>query len=225
MFLWENILEWIKSFLTYVTSGVSFSHPVFLLVIFGLAAVNEIGFPLFFTLEILLFFISYHYGPLSSQSLIILLILLLGRELGANALYLAARGLGGRFLDWLEKRSSRTMRAIEKFKTRLNNNPTIMVALVRITPGLLQVPSITAGAVRLRLSSFIEGVGLSSLIDDVIIIFLGFSARFFLTRMNTQPKTYLFVSFCCLIALVWVAMLLLYRRNVSKSQKQKERIV
>jgi membrane protein DedA with SNARE-associated domain len=218
-------LEGIKSFLTYITSGVSFSHPGFLLVIFGLAAVNEIGFPLFFTLEILLFFISYQYGPLSSQSLLILIVLLLGRELGANALYFAARGLGGRFLDWLEKRSSRTMRAIEKFKTRLNNHPTIMVALVRITPGLLQVPSVAAGAIRLRISSFIEGVGLSSLIDDVIVILLGFSARFFLTRMNTQPKTYLFASFCCLIALVWVALLLLYRRNVVKSQRQKERIV
>jgi len=218
-------MEWIKSFLTYITSAVSFGHPVFLMVIFGLAAVNEMGFPLFFTLEIILFFISYHYGPLSSQSLLILLVLLLGRELGANALYFAARGLGGRFLDWLEKRSSRTMRAIEKFKTRLNNNPAIMITLVRITPGLLQVPSITASAIRLRLSSFIEGVGLSSLIDDVIVIFLGFSARFFLTKMNTQPKTYLVVSFCCLVALVWVGLLLLYRRNVLKTQKQKERII
>ena len=218
-------MAWTKSLTTYITSGISINHPVFLLVLFGLAAVNEIGLPLFFALEILLFFVSYQHGPLSSQSLLILLVLLLGRELGANALYLAARGLGGRFLDWLEKRSSRTMRAIEKFKTRLNSHPTIMVALVRITPGLLQVPSIAAGAVRLRISSFIEGVGLSSLIDDVIVIFLGFSARFFLTRMNTQPKTYLFASFCCLIALVWVALLFLYHRNVVKSQKQKERIV
>jgi len=46
-----------------------------------------------------------------------------------------------------------------------------MVAMVRITPGLLQVPAIAAGAIRLRPLSFIEGVALSSLINDFIIIF------------------------------------------------------
>ena len=218
-------MEWIKSFLTYITSAVSFGHPVFLLVIFGLAAVNEIGFPLFFTLEILLFFISYQYGPLSSQSLLLLAILLSGREIGANSLYFAARGLGSRFLEWLEKRSARTMRAVEKFKTRLNDKPVIMVAMVRITPGLLQVPSVTAGVVRMRLISFFEGVALSSLINDFIVIFLGFSARFLLPRMDTQPKTYLGVSFCALIAFVWIILFLLYRHKSVKREKQKERVI
>jgi len=218
-------MEWINSLLTYVTSGVSFSHPVTLLVIFVLAVVSEIGFPLFFSLEILLFFISYNYGPLSYQSLLVVLLLLLGRELGANVLYIVTRGLGIRFLDWLERRSSRTMRAVEKFKARLNKNPAIMVAMVRITPGLLQVPSITAGAVRLRQLSFAAGVALSSLIYDTILILLGFSARFILPHMNTQPKTYLFVGLCCLIALVWVILFFIYRHNAAKDEKKKERTI
>ena len=218
-------MEWIKSLLTSVTSGVNIGHPIILLVIFSLVAANEVGFPLFFALEILLFFISFHYGPLSSQSLLLVLILLSGRELGANVLYLAARGLGSRFLDWLERRSARTMRAVEKFKARLNDKPAIMVAMVRITPGLLQVPSIAAGAVRLRPVNFIEGVALSSLISDFIIIFLGFSARFLLPGMNTQPKTYLCVSFCCLIALVWVILFLLCRHHSVKHGARKQRTV
>ena len=218
-------MEWIKSLLTSVTSGVSISHPVIMVVIFALIALNEIGFPLFFALEVFLFFISYQYGPLSSQSLLLLVLLLLGREVGANTLYLAARGLGSRFLTWLEKRSLRTMQAVEKFKARSNTNPAITIAMVRITPGLLQVPSITAGAVRLRELSFIEGVALSSLINDCIVIFLGYSARSILPGMDIQPKTYLFITFCCLIALVWVILFLLYRRAVVKNEKQKERII
>ena len=218
-------MEWIKSLLSYITSGVTIGHPEILLIILTLTIVNEIGFPLFFALEILLFFISYQYGPLSSQSLLLLAILLSGREIGANSLYFAARGLGSRFLEWLEKRSARTMRAVEKFKTKLNDKPVIMVAMVRITPGLLQVPSVTAGVVRMRLISFFEGVALSSLINDFIVIFLGFSARFLLPRMDTQPKTYLGVSFCALIVFVWIILFLLYRHKSVKREKQKERVI
>ena len=214
-------MEWINSLLNYLTSGVSVHHPVTLLVIFTLGALSEVGVPLFFSLEILLFFISYDYGPLSSQALLMVLMLLLGRETGANLLYLVTRSLGRRFLDWLAKRSLRTMRSVEQFRARLNKNPTIMVAMVRITPGLLQVPSITAGAVRLRPLSFVGGVALSSLIYDTILILLGFSARFVLPHMNTQPKTYLFVGFCCLIVIVWLILFLFSRHNTTKNAKSK----
>lgn len=217
-------MEWIKSLLGYITSGVSLNHPEILLIILTLTIVNEIGFPLFFALEILLFFISYQYGPLSAQSLLLLAILLAGREIGANSLYFAARGLGSRYLEWLEKRSARTMRAVEKFKLKLNDKPVVMVAMVRITPGLLQVPSVTAGVVRLRLLSFFEGVALSSLINDFIVIFLGFSARFLLPRLDTQPKTYLGVSFGALIAFVWIILFLLIRHKSNKHHPQKERV-
>ena len=217
-------MEWIKSLLGYITSGVNLNHPEILLIILTLTVVNEIGFPLFFALEILLFFVSYQYGPLSAQSLLLLAILLAGREIGANSLYFAARGLGSRYLDWLEKRSSRTMRAVEKFKLKLNDKPVVMVAMVRITPGLLQVPSVTAGVVRLRLLSFFEGVALSSLINDFLVIFLGFSARFLLPRLDTQPKTYLGVSFGALIAFVWIILFLLIRHKSNKHQQQKERV-
>lgn len=218
-------MEWVKSLLGYITSGVNFNHPEILLIILTLTIVNEIGFPLFFAMEILLFFISYQYGPLSAQSLLLLAILLAGREIGANSLYFAARGLGSRYLDWLEKRSARTMRAVEKFKLKLNDKPVVMVAMVRITPGLLQVPSVTAGVVRLRLLSFFEGVALSSLINDLIVIFLGFSARFLLPRMDTQPKTYLGVSFGALIAFVWIILFLLIRHKSNKHHPQKERVI
>jgi membrane protein DedA with SNARE-associated domain len=87
------------------------------------------------------------------------------------------------------------------------------------------VPSVTAGVVRLRRLSFFEGVALSSLINDFIVIFLGFSARFILPRLDTQPKTYLGVSFCALIAFVWIILFLLYRHKSMKHEKQKEQAI
>jgi membrane protein DedA with SNARE-associated domain len=218
-------MEWLNSLLTYLTSGVNFSHPFTLTVLFILGMVSELGFPLFFSLEIFLFFISFDSGPLSVPALLVVLMLLLGRELGANVLYLLTRTLGSRFLDWLEKRSTRTMKAVEQFKTRVNKNPTIMVTIVRITPGLLQVPAITAGAIRLKPLSFAEGVALSSVIYDFIFLMLGLSARFILPHINAQPKTFLLIGFGCLIVLVWLVLFFAYRHHTTRNKKQKERLI
>jgi membrane protein DedA with SNARE-associated domain len=214
-------MEWVKSLLNYLASGVNIHHPINLLIILILGAFSEVGVPLFFSLEILLFFISYTYGPLTYPALLVILMLLLGREVGSNFLYLVARGLGGRFLDWLGKRSSRTAKAVEQFKGRLNKNPALVVAMVRITPGLLQVPSISAGAVRLRQLSFVEGVALSSVIYDSIPVLLGFGGRFLLPHINTQPETFLFIGFGFLIILVWLILFLFYRHNGAKYRKTK----
>jgi len=219
-------MEWFNDLLSYLTSGVNVAHPIILVALFAIGVISEIGFPLLFSLEIFLFFISYDYGPLSSQALFTVLMLLLGREAGANLLYLITRLLGSRFLDWIERRSSRTFKAVESFKVRLNRKPAIMVALVRLTPGLLQVPSITAGTIRLRPVSFVNGVAISSLIYDFIFILLGFSARFALPHLNTQPKTYLVIGFAVLIAIVWVILFFYYRYNSNgERKKQKERLV
>jgi membrane protein DedA with SNARE-associated domain len=214
-------MEWVKSLLNYLASGVNIYHPLNLLIILILGALSEVGVPLFFSLEILLFFISYTYGPITYPALLLILMLLFGREVGSNFLYLVARGLGGRFLDWLGKRSSRTAQAVQQFKGRLNKNPALVVAMVRITPGLLQVPSISAGAVRLRQLSFVEGVALSSVIYDSIPLLLGFAGRFLLPHINTQPETFLFIGFGCLIILVWLILFLFYRHNGAKYRKPK----
>jgi membrane protein DedA with SNARE-associated domain len=215
-------MTWIDSLLNFISSGVNLTSPIALVVIVAVGAVSEVGFPLFFALEIFLFFISYDYGPLSFQSLLMVVMLLLGRELGASALYLVTRLLGFRFLDWISRRSKRTMLAVRKFTDRVNKNPAIMVAIVRITPGFLQVPSITAGAIRLSIWKFIEGVALSSLIYDSILLILGYSAQFILPHTKTTPREYLFIGFACLIALVWVILFFAYRGNKIHAKTSKD---
>jgi membrane protein DedA with SNARE-associated domain len=206
-------MEWFSELLSYLVSGISLSHPLTLVVLFLLGLISELGFPLLFSIETFLFFISYDNGPLSSQAMLMVVLLLIGREAGSSVLYWIVRLIGSPFLDWLGRRSSWFLRAVEKFKVRVNKNPAIAVTLVRLTPGLLQVPSIAAGAIRLRLLSFAAGVALSSLIYDFILILLGFSARFALPHLNAAPRTYLFVGFFLLIVLVWLALFLASRRS------------
>ena len=212
------MINHLNSALGYLASGISLRHPVTLLVLFALGAVSEFGFPLFFSLEIILFFTSYAVGPLSAPILWIVLMLLAGRELGANLLYLLSRGLGGRLLDWLQRRSPRVKKGVENFKVRLNKNLPISVALLRLTPGLLQVPSITAGGTRLRQLEFAAGVAISSLAYDFILVFLGFGARLILPHIGSQPKTFLFAGLMCMVALVWLVLFLLRRRITRKKR-------
>jgi membrane protein DedA with SNARE-associated domain len=206
-------MEWFNELLSYLVSGISLSHPLTLVVLFLLGLISELGFPLLFSIETFLFFVSYDNGPLSSQVMLMVVLLLIGREAGSSVLYWIVRLIGSPFLDWLGRRSSWFLKAVEKFKGRVNKNPAMAVTLVRLTPGLLQVPSIAAGAIRLRLLSFAAGVALSSLIYDFILILLGFSARFVLPHLNAEPKTYLFIGFFLLIALVWLIMFLASRRS------------
>jgi len=206
-------MEWFSDLISYLANGVTLSHPLTLGVLFLLGLVSELGFPLLFSIETFLFFISYDHGPLSSQALLMVAMLLAGREVGALILYFIVRIIGSPFLDWLGRRSSWFLKAVEKFKARINKNPTIAVTLVRLTPGLLQVPSITAGVIRLRPASFTAGVALSSLAYDFILILLGYSARFALPHLNAAPRTYLFVGFFLLIGLVWLTLFLCFRRS------------
>jgi branched-subunit amino acid ABC-type transport system permease component len=43
--------------------------------------------------------------------------------------------------------------------------------------------------------------------------------------MDTQPKTYLGVSFGALIAFVWIILFLLIRHKSNKHHQQKERVI
>jgi len=207
-------MEWLNEVLTSLTAGIDVSNPHMLGIIFLLGAVSEIGFPLFFAIETFLFFISYDYGPLSSPALLMVSMMVAGRLVGSILLYTITRVVGSRFLDWLGRRSDWILKAVEKFTEKINNQPITAVTLVRLTPGMLQVPSITSGAIRLSPLKFAVGVACSSLIYDGILLFLGYTAQFALPHLNAGPKTYLIVGFIVLIGLIWITLFLSFRRGL-----------
>jgi membrane protein DedA with SNARE-associated domain len=207
-------MEWLYSQLSGLTEGVNLGNPAALGVLFSLGIVGDIGVPLLLTVEVFLFFTSYSVGPLSTQVLLIVLALLLGREVGAAVLYWVSRVLGSPLINRVGKRFPWLPNRIKWVRTRLDKRPVLSVAVVRLTPGLLQIPSLAAGVTRLRYFDFALGVALSSLAYDVVIILFGLSARFGLENVKTNPTAYLLAGFIIFSSIVWLALYFASRRNL-----------
>ncbi len=207
-------MEWLYELLSRLTYGVSLGNPATLGALFSLGIVGDIGVPLLLTVEVFLFFTSYNIGPLSTQVLLIVLMLLLGREGGAALLYWVSRVLGSPLINRVGKRFPWLPNRMKWVRTRLSKQPALSVAVVRLTPGLLQIPSLTAGVMRLRYFDFALGVALSSLAYDIVIILFGLSARFGLQNLKTNPTPYLMVGFIILSSIVWLALYFASRRSL-----------
>jgi membrane protein DedA with SNARE-associated domain len=209
-------MEWLYSQLSGLTEGVRLGNPAALGVLFSLGIVGDIGVPLLLTVEVFLFFASYNVGPLSTQVLLIVLMLLLGREVGAAVLYWVSRVLGSPLINRVAKRLPWLPKRIEWVRTKLDRKPALSVAVVRLTPGLLQMPSLAAGIMRLRYSDFALGVALSSLAYDVVIVLFGLSARFGLENLKSNPTPYLLAGFIIFSAIVWLAFYFASRRSLRR---------
>jgi membrane protein DedA with SNARE-associated domain len=209
-------MEWFCGLLSGLTYRVNLGDPAVLGVLFSLGIVGDIGVPLLFTVEVFLFFTSYNVGPLSTQVLLVVLMLLLGRETGAASLYWVSRILGSPLINRVGKRFPWLPNRIKWVETRLNRQPALSVAVVRLTPGLLQIPSLAAGGMRLRYFDFALGVALSSLAYDIVIILFGLSARFGLENLKTNPTPYLMVGFIIFSSIVWLALYFASRRSLRR---------
>lgn len=158
------MMHWFNELLSGLTYSVSLSNPGALVALFAVGILSDIGVPFFFVLETFLFFASYYVGPLSAPVLLIVLMLLLGRECGATVLYWLSAMLGSPLIDWVGKRFPGLSRNLEQSRARLCRRAVMAVAIVRLTPGLLQVPSLVAGVMRLPYLRFLAGVAISSLL-------------------------------------------------------------
>jgi membrane protein DedA with SNARE-associated domain len=209
-------MEWFCGLLSGLTYKVDLGDPAVLGVLFSLGIVGDIGVPLLLTVEVFLFFTSYNVGPLSTQVLLVVLMLLLGRESGAAILYWVSRILGSPLINRVGRRFPWLPSRIKWVETRLNRHSALSVAVVRLTPGLLQIPSLAAGVMRLRYFDFALGVALSSLANDIVIILFGLSARFGLENLKTNPTPYLVVGFIIFSSIIWLALYFASRRSLRR---------
>ncbi len=206
-------MDLLQRFISELSVGVGFGHPLTLGILFLMGILSDIGFPLFFSIETFLFFTAYKTGPVSSQTLLVVLMLFLGREAGASILYAFARLLGEPLINWLGKRSRGLPRRIEKLKERIKRRPGVAVATVRLIPGLLQFPGLVAGVLRLRYNRFAIGVAASSMVYDFTIIGLGFSAHVLAPKLETSLETYLLVGFFGFIIAISLILYFTFRHS------------
>jgi membrane protein DedA with SNARE-associated domain len=202
-----------------LTYNVSLQNPASLGVLFIMGALSDLGFPLLLTLEIFVMFASYYIGPLSMQVLLIMTMLLLGREIGAAILYWVSRLVGTPFLQWLEKHFSWFLRGVETLKSRITQRITLAVVVVRLTPGFLQVPSIVAGSLHLQYWRFALGVVISSLIYDSGLVLFGFIARETIKNASQDLQNYFILGFMLVIIVMWLILFFRFRHIFDKRYK------
>jgi membrane protein DedA with SNARE-associated domain len=205
------VISWIHELLSRLTYSVSLGNPGALAALFSVGILTDIGVPFLYTLEIFLFFASYYVGPLSTHVLLIVLMLLIGRECGATILYWFSLLWGKPLIKWLGRRFPSLQKNLERFRTRLTKRTVLAVAVVRLIPGLLQVPSLVAGAMRLPYSRFIAGVAISSLIYDFALVFLGLMARIGLWNVTGAARVNFIIGSIALI--LAVLLFFTFRRN------------
>ena len=209
------------AFFSHLTYDISFNHPLNLVILLALGILTEIGIPLLFTLEIFLLFASYYLGPLSVQVLLIVLMILIGRESGASFLFILSRMLGEPFLSWLQRHFRWLFKNFEQIRERIKKHTILMVTMVRLTPGFLQIPSIVSGSLRLQYSRFVLGVAISSLIYDFSLVLFGFIARVAFDKSPENLKDYFIIAFVVSIVFMWLVLLLRFR-HVYNARKNKQ---
>jgi membrane protein DedA with SNARE-associated domain len=208
----ENLL----SFLTQMEAAFSTGNPSGLLILCLLAVIADIGIPIPFVLDSILILTAYNSGPLSKQALLIVATLFVGRHIGSAILYLLSRLLGKVFISWLQRHFPSIGNRLEGFKSRLNHWAPLAVATARLTPGLLQITSVAAGAIRLRYSFFAAGISLSSLIYDGILILLGFIAANSPRSSDINFTVWLLIAMLIIVCVLWPLLFLVIRRMGKK---------
>jgi membrane protein DedA with SNARE-associated domain len=210
----------IFDFFSKLTYAVSLSNPLGLGLLFLMGAMTDAGIPLLLTLEIFLLFASYYIGPLSIQVLLIVMMLLLGRESGAAILYWVSYFLGDRFVGWLQKYFPWFVKAVTRLRSAVSRRTLLMVVAVRLTPGFLQIPSIISGSLRLKYSHFALGVAISSLIYDFGLVVFGFVASIFLKNAPREVQDYFIISLIVFIVIMWLVLFLRFRHIFDKKDEE-----
>jgi len=164
----------------------------------------EAGFPFPFVLNTALLFVSLDAGLISFPVLMLMITLFAGRLIGSSAIFWLSWWLGGIFISWMEKRSPSLHDKLTALAGKLNHRIPVMVAVARLTPGLLTASSVGSGIIRVNYIFFIFGIGLSSLVADGIVLLLAYLTQNGLQLFGVTPSVWqLVIGLMVLITLGW----------------------
>jgi membrane protein DedA with SNARE-associated domain len=207
------MIDWINAALATLAASISVDNPAGLVTIFLLAVSADIGVPLPFVLDTIVFFTTYEIGALSWPVLLIILMLWGGRLLGTGIIYWVSRLLGTRFVDWVGKRSKFLRRNLEQFQNRLGRWTIPVIVVARLTPGLMQVSSVAAGTVRIRYYKLVLAIVFSSIIYDGTLIILGTLARLGFKDVGPEYSFWIVLGLVAIMAVIFLTIHLIRRRS------------
>jgi membrane protein DedA with SNARE-associated domain len=198
----------------------SLDNPSGLLILFFLAAITDIGVPIPFVLDSILILTAYrmwamhnsHFAPV----ILIVLMLFFGRQFGSGILYMISRRLGGAFINWLKCHVPSIGSSLDSFGVKLRSWAPLVVTTGRLTPGLLQVTSVAAGAIRLRYYQFALGIALASIVYDGILVLLAFIAARTPRAHDPNFTIWLLVALIVVVSILWPFIFIMVQRSNKK---------
>ncbi len=190
------MLDTILQFIHNLSQLIGVTNPAGLAVVFGLVVLADIGFIIPFVIEPALFLITYQSGPFSEPAWLFVLMMTLGRQVGTAILYwmsrLAGNQTGALVRHFFPGFAARFSVRLEQFERRLGKRQSTALAAARLTPGLLQVSTVAAGALHINYFYVMAGAFIAGIIYDLIIVFLGGLAHYGLKGVN--PNYSLFIA-------------------------------
>jgi membrane protein DedA with SNARE-associated domain len=200
-------MEWINSLVSVAVDSLNQGSYIALLVLFSVAALTEIGVPFPFIIDAAILLTSYRSGFWSINLLSLVLALILGREVGAAAIFFLSRFLGPAFLKWLSKRFPflKVEARMAQINQKISRRAPLMIALVRLTLGLLTPSSVAAGCSNVRFFEFVLGIILASLVADGALVLVGTATKYGLTFLGFSLNSWeIILGLIVLIGFVWL---------------------
>lgn len=209
---------WLNNLIAQAMAVLGGGNITALAALFLVVILTEAGVPFPFVLDSAIFLSTYQHGPFSIQVLRIVLVVFIGRQAGASAIYWLARHLGVRLTDWAARRFASVRNGLTGLKSRLKSQAFLTVAMSRLT-SLLTLSSIASGTICLPFRSFCLGVALSAVIFDGSLVLLGFITQRWFHYLHFAPSPWLIIiGLVALIILVWVGRFLTGREKRSRPQ-------
>jgi membrane protein DedA with SNARE-associated domain len=186
------MIEWVYSLLTIASNAVAQHSFEAMVALFFIAALTEIGVPFPFIIDGALFITSFENGLISFQVLFVILALTLGRIAGSTIIFWLSRLVGDSLISWLGKRFPK-LKIVEKMSrlnVRLRRRAPYVVAVARLTPGLLIVSSVAAGYCGIRYYQLVLGIILASVVADGALVIVGFATKFGFKILGFTPSAW-----------------------------------
>lgn len=207
------MIAWINGALSTLAASISVDNIAGLAAIFFIAMSCDIGIPFPFVLDTIVFYTTYKMGALSWPVLLVIVMLFAGSLLGTSIVYWVSRLLGKRFVNWIGRRSKFLQRNLEQFQNRLGRWTIPIIVTARLTPGLMQVSSVTAGTLHIPYYQLVLASVFSFIIYDGILIILGTLARFGFKDVGPEYSAWIVIGFLAIMTAIFATVYLIRRRS------------
>ncbi len=235
---------WLSSLAVSAMGAVGHTSGEALAALFLVTLLTEAGIPFPLLVDTVLFLLGYQLGQFWIQALSTVLALFLGRQSGSALVYWSSHLLGRPVVVWFMKHfpwlravgvrlvrlpGIRTYLAVAVSRvggqaplavslSRAGARSSFTLAVARLTPGLLTATSLASGAIRLDYRYFALGVGVASIVEEMLTLALGFLMGYGLLRLGLTPSPWLIlVGLVVDIAIIWAVPRLIWRNRRPRS--------